>query len=70
MSVFHEMLIVQILILLTLWGFAIDMVRRRRGPKPPATPKNAGRTTIVLVSICGAVVLFVVVIVILALVTQ
>ncbi|OZE03044.1 hypothetical protein CH249_14605 [Rhodococcus sp. 05-2255-3B1] len=72
MTVFQESVIVQVLILLTLWGFAIDTLVRRRRERKPTTPPNpnAARATAVLIWICAGVVLFFVVIGFLASVTS
>ncbi|WP_032377464.1 hypothetical protein [Rhodococcoides fascians] len=71
MTVFQESVIVQVLILLTLWGFAIDtLVRRRRQRKPTPPNPNAARATTVLIWICAGFVLFVVVIMFLAAITS
>lgn len=71
MTVFQEMAWIQLLILLTLWGFAIDtLLRRRRARKPTATNPTAHRATTVLLCVCAGIVVFVVVIVFLAQVTN
>jgi hypothetical protein len=71
MTVFQESVIVQVLILLTLWAFAIDaLVRRRRERKAAAAPNpNAVRATTVLIWICVGFVVFVGVIFLLGAVT-
>lgn len=71
MTVFQEMAWIQLLILLTLWGFAVDtLLRRRRARKPTAPNPNAHRTTTILLCVCAGVVMFVVVIMFLAQVTS
>lgn len=71
MTVFQEMAWIQLLILLTLWGFAIDaLLRRRRARKAAAPNPNAYRATTVLLCICAGIVVFVVVIMFLAQVTS
>lgn len=70
MTVFQEMAWIQLLILLTLWGFALDtIIRRRRARAPKPANPNAGRATTVLICICAAVIVFVVAIVFLSRVT-
>lgn len=72
-TVFQEMAWIQLLILLTLWGFAIDTLvrrRRQRQPKPATDNRPVNQVLTVFGYICGAVAVFVVVILVLAWLTQ
>ncbi len=63
MTVFQEMAWIQLLILLTLWGFAIDTLVRRRRAAAAAVPERYRRkANPVLIYIVGGVAVFVVVI--------